>query len=159
MKKIILMTLLLASVFTAAAQSDAILQEIFDHVKTEGYVPKIDDEGDITFKVSGTGYWIKVYDSDSDGYYYIEMACQYRVKDTTLPEVQYAVNETNGGYKLAKVFYIQREGGEFSVRFEMSCFVTESAEFIKYFYRYLSCVASADSGFFETLREKDTETE
>ncbi len=41
---------------------------IISYVRAEGYLPKIDSDGDIAFKHDGDSYWVRVSAYD-DGYY------------------------------------------------------------------------------------------
>ena len=54
---------------TLTAEQTALRTELFDFLKCEGYLPEIDEDGDIAFKAEGNKHWITVSDVDSSPFY------------------------------------------------------------------------------------------
>ncbi len=122
-----------------------------NYLKVEGYVPKLDTDGDIAFKVSGTSHYIRIYDGNDNGFCYLELFCLYNKENATLDRVAYTANNTNQSYKQVRVSYSQVDGteGEFKILFETPSFISTGEEFNKLLPEYLECIDSASDHFFE----------
>lgn len=56
-------------------------------LRTEGYAPSYDSDGDIQFKKEGYLYYVIVKDID-DGYSYVEVRVPFGISDMSLSELQ-----------------------------------------------------------------------
>ncbi|HIW98293.1 MAG TPA: hypothetical protein H9866_07395 [Candidatus Tidjanibacter gallistercoris] len=109
MKKMLLLFAAIALALPqAAAQEElsadqrALRTELYDFLKREGYVPEIDGDGDIAFKVQGDTHWITVSAVDDSPYYVTIMRGAPYIEDYDYDRVLHAADELNL-YKTAKV--------------------------------------------------------
>ncbi len=160
MKNFILLAmalLVIAGSATAQDSPEEIKTSIMHHLKTEGYLPEEDDDGDISFKSSGDVHYIRIYDSDEGGFRYVELYCIYTAEDTTLERVARAVNATNGRVQYARVYYMtsEDEPGKFRILFETPCYITTADEFNGRLREFLKCIDVSSDRFYMELREED----
>jgi hypothetical protein len=127
----------------AFTQTREDLQDMYvNHLKAEGYLPEIDSDGDIKFKVSGDVYYIIVNDDDLRFFQMYELISisneEHRRK--ALPAAQYATRRTKG----VKV-YISENGNTATIAIEI--FVPKPEDYKGVFRRLLSVIEKADRDF------------
>ncbi|MBO4658041.1 MAG: hypothetical protein J5637_00305 [Prevotella sp.] len=116
---------------------------IMSFLKEEGYVPTIDEDGDIQFKREGDVYFISVSESDSAPYY-VELMKLYGYGETyTKAKVTSLIPEINK-YKMIKLMI-----GDSSWWFESEMFVANSNAFTSVFNRILKAMDAAEEEVFE----------
>ena len=69
--------------------------EIKNFLQEEGYVPSIDQDGDITFKYEGKTYYIQIDDSDTSPYYICIFRSHSYSEAYTKEKLLRVVGETN----------------------------------------------------------------
>lgn len=83
--------------------------QVCDLLKSEGYQPEIDDEGDIRFKHDGFSYYLLIYEDDTP-YFHLQLPAFHQVKsEEDKAKVFEACNEVNRSSKLAKVTFYPEE--------------------------------------------------
>jgi hypothetical protein len=130
-----------------AQLSKADLQSIYvDYLRTEGYGPSIDSDGDVLFKVEGRSYYIIVHEDDLE---YFEI---YYGIDISATEEQQTViaaaNYANRSTKVAKT-YISSNGTTAVI--QGAIFVNEPEDFKFVFSRLLSTIKKARDDFISQL--------
>ena len=151
MKKWTLTLLMTLAVAVAFGQSSA-RDEIVQYLQTEGYVPTVDDDGDILFKIEGSAYYISSEYDEDYGLYYIKLFINLYSDDVTMERALVSCNTINQGYKLIRCFAMQGTGEDadkiyYSI--SASSFVKSAKEFLQSYPWMLSCV--------QTGREKLTD--
>jgi hypothetical protein len=115
-------------------------------IKEEGYVPKIDDDGDIVFKYEGRGYII-ILDDDEE-YFRLVFPNFWSIEtEDERTKVMVAALNTTSKTKVAKVFPV-RDNVWASV--ELFCSPPES--FRSVFNRSMSALQSSVDIFVENMR-------
>lgn len=165
MKKLLLATFATMAMISLHAQTDqtdqvdpaAIKESITEFLKVEGYVPDIDEDGDIHLKASGTNYYIRVYDALDSGFCYVELYCIYTVDDATLEKVAAAVNATIPVFKMVRASYSKDDEaeGRFRVLFETPCYVADADSFNRLFVEYVDCIDESSDRFYAIMNEKE----
>lgn len=87
---------------TLTAEQTALRTELFNFLKCEGYLPEIDEDGDIAFKAEGNKHWITVSDVDSSPFYVTIMRGAPYIENYDYNRVLHAADELNL-YKTCKV--------------------------------------------------------
>lgn len=119
---------------------------INSYVKTEGYMPRIDSDGDIAFKHDGDPYWVQVSSYD-DGYYVTVMTAT-SVEGRSITKVRRAMDETMRGYKYVRL-YSSSDGSVVTVSYSWYCL--SIVDFKRMFSNALSVVSLADSQFISKM--------
>lgn len=130
MKKIILTMLLLGSALTLAAQprtEQSAREEAMNFLREEGYLPKLDEDGDITFKIQGASYWI-LLEGQSDGSVFMNVLTPY---DTDQPyeKILEGCNRMNDQKRVAKYIARKREDGSVSYQINYESFCNPADDF------------------------------
>jgi len=134
--------------FAQADLTKADLQSIyFEFLREEGYLPSIDPEGDILFKVSGNSYFIIIDENDP-----LFFRIYTGVSLGTFPAeaALAAANYSNMRSKVAKV-YIASDGRSAAINTEL--LLSEQHNFKPVLSRALALMRLAESIFFTQLRE------
>jgi len=141
------------SAFQAAAQTEwprASLQNIYmEHLRAEGYLPSIDVDGDIQFKVSGYNYFIIIDENDLQ---FFQVYTGFSLGASSLENVAIAVNFTNRRSKVAKIA-VSSDGRVASITAEL--LLNDPRDFKPVFARTLSLIRNAENNFLSYLRELD----
>lgn len=122
---------------------------IISFVKAEGYMPKIDSDGDIAFKHDGDSYWIQASSYD-DGYYVTVMTIT-SVDGGNINTIRKAMDETARGLKFVRL-YSSSDGK--IVLSSYSWYCVSIADFKRMFSNALSVVSTADARFIKNLLEE-----
>jgi len=152
MGKILAALIILAGIFIfpAAAQewNRADLQSIYmEHLRQEGYLPSIDVDGDIQFKVSGDNYYIIIDETDLQ---FFQIYMGFSLSSFGADDVLEAVNFSNRRSKVAKVA-ISSDGLIASITAEL--LLEDPQGFAPVFSRALSLMRNAENNFMTKLRE------
>lgn len=124
-----------------------LFDEIFKFLKSEGYSPSVDSDGDIKFKASSRVYYISV-DAVNDHPMYICMAAYYEYSDNFTKENILAVMPDMSRKKFLKVWCHEKN---YSIRAEI--FLTNSYHFTAIFDKMLSYFSLFRSNLSELISE------
>ena len=107
---------------------------IYSFLKSEGYQPTIDSDGDISFKRQGAKFFVIVSDTD-DSPMFVQLQSYYLYGETwTHSKVLIATEELNR-FKMLKVVL-----GEKSFHIDMSMFLTDAKAFTSIFDRVMRAI-------------------
>ena len=139
-------------IVSAAAQETvwtrAALQNIYmDHLRTEGYVPSVDIDGDIQFKVSGSSYFIIIDENDLQ---FFQVYTGFILSAAPIEDIAVAVNFSNRRSKVAKIS-LSPDGRIASITAEL--LLNDPRSFAPVFSRALSLMRTAENNFLTHLRE------
>ena len=124
---------------TYTSEQKQFQNSVMAHLRTEGFSPSIDEDGDITFKAEGIPYWIVIEDSSP---FYITL-----FRFGTWPEghsersVLLACNQVTKETKNVKAIMFNDSSKSVSLRVENFCHSAKS--FTDVFDRNLSVLKSA----------------
>jgi len=147
------------SAFTAFAQNAAQLpaqeewtkpdlQSIYmEHLRNEGYVPSIDIDGDIQFKVSGDNYFIIIDENDVK---FFQIYMGFSLGSIETEAAINAANLSNRRSKVAKIS-ISPDGNIASITIEM--ILNDPRDFVPVFARTLSLIRNAEGIFRAQLKD------
>lgn len=155
MKKIIF-TLLLGSICFAAHCQDtsAVRDRIMEYLTEEGYAPRVDEDGDLTYKIEGSSYYIFVDWEVDNQDYYITVARFLYTTETSVGTAAYACNRITRNYKIVQCFYRTHEDSDqISYTVSASCFADTAEDFLRVYPRLLSCVKAANSKLVELVND------
>jgi hypothetical protein len=140
-------------VFSAAAQDDSRpewtkenLQTMYmEHLRAEGYLPSVDEDGDILFKVSGDNYYIIIYEND------LQFFQIYRGIGLGSIETETAINAANYSDRHSKVakVWVSSDGTSVSINTEL--LLDDPQDFANVFSRALSVIRNAERNFFSQI--------
>jgi hypothetical protein len=138
-------------VFPAASQQEWTredLQSVYmEYLRQEGYMPSIDDDGDILFKVAGNSYFIIIDETDLQ-FFQIYMGFKM---ETLSPEIALnAVNYSNRSSKVVKVAF-SPDRKIISITAEL--LLNDPKDFIPVFSRAISLIQNAENNFISQIRE------
>lgn len=140
-------TCLCGNAATASSEDvDNYIASIISYLKAEGYMPKIDSDGDVAFKHDGDSYWVQV--SDYDDGYYVTVMTETSVKDRSLVKVRKAMDETARGLKFVRLY---THADESVVKVSCSWYCISVADFKRMFSNALTVVSTADSRFIKSI--------
>jgi len=156
----------LFTVFPAAAQEAAALsagapapvewtredlQSIYiEYLRHEGYMPFIDSDGDIQFKVSGDNYFIIVDEKDLQ---FFQIYLGFSLGVASRDDVLNAANNANRLSKTAKVSISSDESHGIIVSITAELLLNNPAEFVYVFPRALSLMRNAENNFIKQLSD------
>jgi hypothetical protein len=125
------------------------LQNMYmQYLREEGYLPSVDEDGDILFKVSGNNYFIIIDESDPQ-FFRIYTGVSL---GSFLPEdAQTAANYANMRSKVVKV-YISSDGRSAAINTEL--LLPDPQGFKPVLSRALSLMRLAENNFFSQLRDR-----
>jgi len=116
-------------------------------LRTEGYVPTTDEDGDIRFKCEGWLYLV-VFDEDDPQYFRLILPNFYSAEDdTSRREAIEAANKATAATKVAKLFLL--DDGSASATVEL--FATPLEAVLPVFVRSLGAIKAAVRSFIETI--------
>jgi len=124
------------------------LQSIYmEHLRNEGYVPAIDIDGDIQFKVSGDNYFIIIDENDVQ---FFQIYMGFSLGSINPEEAVTAANFSNRRSKVAKIS-ISPDGNIASITIEM--ILKDPRDFMPVFARSLSLIRNAEGIFRSHLKD------
>jgi hypothetical protein len=117
-----------------------------EHLRAEGYLPSIDEDGDIIFKVSGDNYYIIIYEND------LQFFQIYRGLSLGPIETEAAINAANYSNRHSKVakVWISSDGRSVSINTEL--LLDDPHNFAPVFSRALSVIRNAERNFFSQIQ-------
>jgi hypothetical protein len=122
------------------------LQDIYlNYLRYEGYVPEIDSDGDVMFKVSGNTYYIIVNEDDEE---YFRMYTQRTLSSSQRSKAHDAANYATRRTKVAKVYVSQAED---RVTIAAEIYVARPEDFKDVFSRLISAIETAEEYFTDQL--------
>lgn len=129
MKKIVIALLLTLGAF-GALRAQSIESEIMSYLRTEGYVPTYDSDGDIQFKKEGCLYYVIIKDS-GEGYSYVEVRVPFDASDMSLSDLRSFATELNTSKYLCKcsAYHDETNGNIFQISME---FIANSVSQARY---------------------------
>lgn len=119
---------------------------IISFVKTEGYMPKLDSDGDVAFKHDGDSYWIQA--SSYDDGYYVTVMTMTSVEGQDITKIRKAMDETTRGLKYVRM-YSSPDGNVVTISYSWYC--VSITDFKRMFSNALSVVSTADARFIKNL--------
>jgi tetratricopeptide (TPR) repeat protein len=127
-------------------------QQFFvDYLKEEGYVPKIDESGDIEFKFEGDYYWIELEEDDED-YFRLYTAGDWGCKnDEEKIKLLKAASEASAQIKFVKVFV----RGDDTVFTSVEVILNNRDDFKTNFERWLSVLQGGLDALRESMNSED----
>jgi len=129
----------------AMSKSDRIAV-ILEHIRTEGFVPSIDDDGDILFKCEGRSYFV-ILDENDEQFYRIAFPNFWSIDDDAERErVIHAASQATTKTKVAKIFPVKDDTWA-----SVELFLSGPEEFSAVFSRSLSALQSAVRTFREAM--------
>jgi len=141
--------------FPATAQEGTawtkdILQNMYmQYLLEEGYLPSVDEDGDILFKVSGNTYFIIIGDEDfQNGLLFFRIYTGVSLGDFLPENALSAANYINMHSMVAKI-YISSDGKSAAINTEL--LLTDPRDFKSVLSRALSLMRFAESNFFSQL--------
>lgn len=141
-----------SSAQTLTEEQKTLRQEIYDYLKTNGYNPEIDDDGEIKFINDDLNYYITIYEKDTNPMY-LTMFLSFTYSDEFSKEniTKYA-NEVNL-YKGVKILPFSNS---YSIGADM--YLIKSSSFTNGFSRLLSTIGSARNELRELVAKEDTDS-
>lgn len=106
MKKILLaivLTLMTLSAYAEDTLSGAALSmrsSIVSYLRSEGYMPEIDSDGDIKFKKEGRAYYISL--DNYSGMVYVDTFYMMDIEDSSMLKVRIAADKAQSSYKFIR---------------------------------------------------------
>lgn len=122
---------------------------VMSYLRTEGYMPQLDSDGDIAFKHDGDKYWVET--EAYGGGYYVTLMTLTPVTDISISTVRKAMDETVRGLKFVRMYSIS-DGSVVSVSYNWYCF--SISDFKRMFSDALRVVSTADSRFIKAVYSK-----
>jgi hypothetical protein len=120
---------------------------IMEHVRSEGYVPTIDNDGDILFKAEGRSYFV-ILDENDEQFYRLVFPNFWSIDDDVERErVIRAASVATAKTKVAKVFPVKDDTWA-----SIELFLSSPEQFNSVFARSLSALQSAVRTFRETMQ-------
>ena len=129
--------------------SEQQLQELYmTYLKSEGYQPSIDGDGDVKFKVEGKSYYIIVSEKDLQ-FFQIMYPAFWKVEDLAeRQKVLLAAHHATSSTKCAKVIMVKDHAWA-----TVEIFVESPEDFKKVFARSMSALRAGVDNFVEKMRE------
>lgn len=121
--------------------------QINSFLKTEGYVPTIDSDGDIKFKSEGRYYYITC--SNYDNGVYIDFYCLLDISDLNIAKVRAAADKAQVSLKFARVDVVSNS----TVSFDVVGYYETIADFKTMFENMLTITSMARERFNENYDE------
>lgn len=152
MRKVILsmlMMLFCAGFMTAkelTSKQRNMRSEIVQFLKTEGYMPEIDSDGDIKFKSEGSSYYV-IFDANETSPMYISLASVYGYHDSGKWSREWFIDvapEINLYKGVALVMF------ESEVHVCARFFLTNAEQFNRAFYRLMEIIKAAENELSQT---------
>ena len=121
-----------------------------NYLKDEGYVPRVDDDGDVVFKREGGLYFLKA-DEEDRNYFQLVFPAFWKIEsDAEEEKARAAINELNANMKVLKLFVVRD-----NVWATVEMFVDPIENFQGLFGRSIRLLASGASKFHAKMRPED----
>ena len=117
-----------------------------DYLKEKGYRPKIDSNGDISFKHEGRTYWIDVQSRDTE--FFRLILPLWSISQAERVQVLEAASYSNATSKVSKVYIV----GKHALA-SAEIFVAKPEHFQEVFQRMISALNHGLAQFIEKMRE------
>jgi hypothetical protein len=119
-----------------------------DFLKEEGYVPKIDDDGDVLFKYQGDKYFISIDEEDTQYFRMFFLGDWECENDGEKARLFKAASDTNYEMKIAKTFIIN----DTTIVVIIECLLNDEKDFKINLARWLDVITSAIDTFNEKMK-------
>lgn len=127
------------------------IEVILEHIKSEGYVPSIDDDGDILFKCEGRSYYV-ILDENDEQFYRLVFPNFWTIEsDEERERVIRAAVQASAKTKVAKIFPVKDDTWA-----SIELFLSGPEEFSGVFARSLSALQSAVRTFRESIQSEES---
>jgi len=138
------------STVSAQERSKKEMQELYmTYLKREGYVPSVDSDGDVVFKIEGKSYFIAVHEDDPEFFRLVHPNFWEIENLAERQEVILACQHANSKTKCTKVVMVRD-----NVWASVEIFVEKPEDFEKVFKRCLSALRVGVSNFVDKMREE-----
>jgi len=132
----------------ATTDASAIASPYIEYLKSEGYLPELDEAGVVRFKREGLVYLIVLDASDPDYFPMVLPNFWQSADEATRREALDAINETSGRVKVAKV--VMDESGRVSAHVES--FVNDAEHAKQIMKRCMDAAHTAAQLFLEKMK-------
>jgi hypothetical protein len=147
-----IMALLCMSVSAFAEMTKSQLQELYvSFLKTEGFSPTVDKDGDVVFKREGSSYYFNVDASDQEFVQLVLPNIWSIDSKAELQNARAAAALATRSTKVAKC-YVRSDDKNVSIAVEL--FVDKPEDFKKVFRRSLSSIGTAKGKFCDEMKER-----
>jgi hypothetical protein len=124
-------------------------QQVFmHHIKSEGFVPEIDKDGDIVFKIEGGTYYIVLHENDPEFFQMIFPSFWEIENDAERLKALDAANHSNAKSKVSKVMVL----GD-NVFASIEILLTDPSDFETVFGRCVGLLRNGVNNFKAKMRE------
>jgi len=150
--KILIAVLILGGIFVfpAASQQQWTKEDLqntyMEYLRQEGYVPTVDEDGDIQFKVAGDVYFIILNETDLQ---FFQIYTGFRMNSVPEEAVINAANSSNRNSKVVKIAF-SSERKVVSITAEL--LLNDPKDFIPIFSRAISLIRNAENNFMVQLK-------
>jgi len=150
--KILLAILILGAVFVFPVVSQTqwtkedLQNAYMEYLRQEGYVPAIDVDGDIQFKVAGDTYFIIVDEKDLQ---FFQVYTGFKLDTVSQETALNAANSSNRSSKVVKVAF-SPDRNVISITAEL--LLNDPKDFIPVFSRTISLIRNAENNFMAQLK-------
>ena len=154
MKTIILTLSILCSALTLAAQprtEQTARQEAMDFLREEGYLPKLDEDGEIFFKIQGANYFV-LLESQSDGSVYLNFMTLYGT-DQPYEKILEGCNSMNEQKRVTKFIALKEEDGSTAYRITYESFCNPEDDFTQLLHDAIALLPECVSEFIDKYEE------
>jgi len=137
-------------IFPAAAEewTKADLQSIYmEYLRQEGYLPSIDGDGDIQFKVAGNSYFIIIDENDLQ---FFQVYTGFKMETITPENALSAANSSNRSSKVVKVAF-SPDRNVVSITAEL--LLNDPRDFVLIFSRAISLINNAENNFMTQVKD------
>jgi len=151
--KILITILILGGIFVFPAVSQqqwtkTDLQNAYmEFLRQEGYLPAVDEDGDIQFKVAGDTYFIIVDENDLQ---FFQVYTGFKVDAISQEAALNAANSSNRSSKVVKVAF-SPDRKVISITAEL--LLNEPKDFIPVFSRAISLIRNAENNFMTQIKD------
>ncbi len=151
MKKLVLFVFVLLAVSVSAQNEDEtskkLQNEYMQFLKVEGFMPSVDEDGDVSFKKEGNTYYLRP--TNDNLYFKLSrwLSNEEKIQDV---KIHKAMNATVAEYKAVRVYATASYSG---IWVEVACYLSEEDDFKTIFYRALSVVEDAVPFFKEEFNK------
>ena len=150
--KILIAVLILGGIFVFPAFSqqqwtkEDLQNTYMEYLRQEGYVPTVDADGDIQFKVAGDVYFIILNETDLQ---FFQIYTGFKLD--TVPE-EAAINAANSSNRNSKVVKISFSSERKVISITAELLLNDPKDFIPIFSRAISLIRNAENNFMVQLK-------
>lgn len=123
------LVLLMSFCACCALQAQDTKSDLMSYLRSEGYAPSYDSDGDVMFKINGNVYYALV--RDNGDYSLVEVRAQFRTEGKSLSELYQIANDFNLNTYLCKCSAYRNSKEENVCTIGME-FITSSASMTNY---------------------------